>query len=262
MRVTILGCGSSAGVPMIGGPDGRGDWGDCDPSEPKNLRTRSSIVIEGADGQRLLVDTTPDLRAQLLAAAIPAIHAVLFTHAHADHIAGIDDVRILNRIIARPIEAFADARTLAELTSRFSYAFRPHDGKGFYRPVLRPITVQPNQTRPIAGMQVTLIDQDHGATNSIGLRIGRFAYSTDVVSLSETALATLTNLDTWVVDCFQRDRHPTHAWLAQVQTWVTHLKPRRTILTHLGPDMDWAWMQTNLPPTMEPAFDGMTFDVM
>ena len=127
MKITILGCGASAGVPMIGGTDGSGDWGQCDPNEPKNRRTRSSIVVESDRGQRLLVDASPDLRNQIIDCRILGIDAVLFTHAHADHIAGIDDLRILNRIANRPLDAFATQRTRDEITRRFGYAFKPWD---------------------------------------------------------------------------------------------------------------------------------------
>src|SRR5579875_1284417 len=138
MRVTVLGCGGSAGVPTIGGADGRGDWGACDPEEPRNRRTRASIVIENGQGLRLLVDASPDMRAQLLACAVPRIDAILFTHAHADHVLGIDDIRILNRIARRPLDAFAEPRTVAELRRRFDYAFRDWEGPHFFRPVLLP----------------------------------------------------------------------------------------------------------------------------
>ena len=131
MKVTLLGTGGSAGVPMIGGADGSGDWGDCDPNEPRNRRTRISIVVEAPDRQRLLVDTSPEMRNQLLDCRIPSIDAVLFTHAHADHITGIDDVRILNRIVNRPLPAFASPATLVELTRRFGYAFRPWEPPTF-----------------------------------------------------------------------------------------------------------------------------------
>jgi phosphoribosyl 1,2-cyclic phosphate phosphodiesterase len=136
MKVTLLGTGASAGVPMIGGADGSGDWGDCDPAEPRNRRTRSSIIVETSDNQRLLVDTSPDMRGQLLDCRIPGVDAILFTHAHADHITGIDDVRILNRIANRPLPAYASEVTLAEITRRFGYAFKPWQPPHFYRPVL------------------------------------------------------------------------------------------------------------------------------
>ena len=140
MKVTLLGTGGSAGVPMIGGADGSGDWGDCDPAEPRNRRTRSSIVMETSENQRLLVDTSPDMRSQLLDCRIPGVDAILFTHAHADHITGIDDVRILNRIANRPLPAFATPQTLAEIIKRFGYAFRPWEPPHFYRPVLEAKT--------------------------------------------------------------------------------------------------------------------------
>lgn len=260
IRVTLLGVGASAGVPTIGGADGRGDWGACDPAEPRNRRTRSSIAIQAPQGT-LLVDTGPDMRAQLLAHGIGQVDAILYTHAHADHIIGLDDVRILNRIAGRPIQAFATAATLADITGRFGYAFRPWKPPGFYRPVIEPIPVEPWDTIAPAGFPVQLFDQDHGMLHTLGLRIGGFAYSTDVVALEERALEVLAGVDTWVVGCFQRGPHRTHAPLATVLGWVERLRPRRTILTHMGTDLDWAWMAANLPAGVEAGYDGMVLEL-
>jgi phosphoribosyl 1,2-cyclic phosphate phosphodiesterase len=254
-------------VPMIGGPDGAGAWGGCDPSESRNRRTRSSIVVESGgaesgEGTRLLVDTGPDLRTQLLDCRIPRIDAIVYTHAHADHITGIDDVRILNRIVNRPLDAFATAETLAELERRFAYAFRPWQPPGFYRPVLTARAIEPGQTIETAGMNVRIFLQNHGRVNSLGLRIGGFAYSTDVVALDDAAFAALEGVDTWLVGCFLRsERHTTHAHLALVLEWVARLRPRRTVLTHMGTEMDWAWMCANLPAGVEPGYDGMVLEV-
>lgn len=262
MRVVVLGCGGSAGVPLLGGQDGAGDWGICDPAEPKNRRTRSSIVVESGQGRRLLVDTSPDMRNQLLDCRIPWIDAVLFTHAHADHIAGLDDVRILNRVVNRPLEAFASEATLAELTRRFGYAFRPWEPPEFFRPVLVPRAVSAGQRLDIAGLPVWIFRQSHGRSDSLGLRIGSFGYSTDVVALDDNALEGLAGIDTWVVGCFLRQGpHWTHADLNQVLAWVEQLRPRRTVLTHMGPDMDWDWMRRNLPPGVEAGYDGLVLDL-
>jgi phosphoribosyl 1,2-cyclic phosphate phosphodiesterase len=258
MRVTLLGTGGSTGVPMIGGADGSGDWGACDPSEPRNRRTRCSIVIESDAGARLLVDTSPDMRAQLLDCRVPGVDAVLYTHPHADHITGLDDVRLLNRIAGRPLDAFATRPTLDELTRRFGYAFRPWQPPGFFRPVMVPQEVTAGETVCIAGMEVRLFEQDHGFSRSLGLRVGGFGYSTDVVELDDAALDALTGVDTWVVGCFLRhEAHKTHANLTQVLAWVQRLRPRRTVLTHMGPDMDWAWLTANLPVEIQPGYDGM-----
>jgi phosphoribosyl 1,2-cyclic phosphate phosphodiesterase len=261
LKVTLLGVGASAGVPMIGGADGSGDWGDCDPTEPRNFRSRSSIVVE-SHNQRLLVDTSPDMRSQLLASRVPGVDAILFTHSHADHITGLDDVRILNRIAARPLTAYATQQSLDELGQRFGYAFRPWKPPGFYRPVLVGEVVAPCQTIEAAGMTVRLFNQNHGRVDTLGLRIGGFGYSTDVVRLDEDALATLEGVDTWVVGCFLRKgTHPTHANLATVLGWVERLKPRRTVLTHMGTEMDWGWMQAHLPRGVEAGYDGMELSV-
>lgn len=262
MRAILLGSGGSTGVPMIGGPDGHGDWGDCDPREPRNQRTRTSLLLEGDDGARLLVDTGPDLRAQLLAAGIGRVEAVVYTHAHADHITGLDDVRILNRGVDRPLEAFGFAETLAELNTRFGYAFRPMTKTGFYRPALLPRAVAPGDTVAMAGMAVRVFAQDHGWTTSLGFRVGGFAYSTDVVRLDAAALDVLAGVDTWVVGCVRREgTHPTHASLTLVKEWVAEVRPRRTVLTHMGINMDWGWLVAHLPAGIEPGYDGMVLTV-
>jgi phosphoribosyl 1,2-cyclic phosphate phosphodiesterase len=262
MRVTLLGTGGSAGVPMIGGADGSGDWGDCDPGEPKNRRTRSSIVVENKVGQRLLVDTSPDMREQLLRCRIPSVDAVLFTHAHADHITGIDDVRILNRIVGRPLSAFTTMATLTDLIRRFGYAFRPWEPPHFYRPVLEGRPVSHGDLFEAAGLPVQVFTQNHGRVDTLGLRIGTFGYSTDVVALNDAAFSILAGVETWVVGCFLRHGpHWTHADLKTVLEWVERLRPKRTVLTHMGTEMDWAWMRANLPAGVEAGYDGMVLEV-
>ena len=260
MRVTFLGTGGSAGVPLIGGPDGAGDWGRCDSNETRNRRSRSSIVLDGPEG-RLLVDTSPDLRAQLLACRVPGIAAILFTHAHADHVTGLDDVRILNRIAGRPLPAYATAPVLAEITARFPYAFRPWKPPGFYRPVLEPRAVTAGETLAIVGLEVLLFAQDHGYGPSLGLRVGGFGYSTDVVRLDDAAFAALAGVETWVVDCFGLSPHPTHAHLDLALSWAARVGARRTILTHMGPDMDWARVGAILPEGVELGWDGMVLEL-
>ncbi len=257
LLITILGCGGSAGVPHIGGA---GDWGACDPAEPRNIRTRSSIIIEAPQG-RILVDTGPDLRAQLLACQVPRIDAIVYTHAHADHVTGLDDVRLLNRIAGAPIPAFATAVTVAELERRFDYAFRPWTPPWFNRPVFDMTTIAAGETIGTCGTRLRTFDQDHHVMRSLGLRAGGFAYSTDVVRLDDAAFAALEGTDTWLVGCFQRAPHLTHAHVELVLEWRARLGIRRTVLTHMGNDMDWAWLRANLPADVEPAFDGLVLEV-
>jgi phosphoribosyl 1,2-cyclic phosphate phosphodiesterase len=261
LKVIVLGCGGSAGVPMIGGPDGRGDWGECDPAEKRNRRTRSSIVVQGNGGRRFLVDTSPDMRNQLIDHGIASVDGILFTHSHADHILGLDDVRILNRIIGRPMPVRADAHTVSELQRRFDYAFLPWRPPGFIRPVLDIEVVKSGDRVSLAGMEIEVFDQDHGFSTTLGFRLGRFAYCTDVVDLDAPVWSALEGIDTWMVDCFQREPHRTHAWVALVAEWAAKLGARRTILTHMGIDMDWGWMMRNLPRGLEPAYDGMEITI-
>ncbi len=256
LRVTVLGCGGSTGVPSLGGQDGRGDWGACDPGEPRNRRSRASILIQ-APGGTILVDTGPDVREQLLANAVPRVDALIFTHAHADHVAGLDDVRLLNRIIGRPLPTYATQVTRDELARRFEYAFRPWTPPIFYRPVMDFSVIEPGDTIGVCGARIATFDQDHHVVRTLGLRVETLAYSTDVVRLDEAAFAALAGIDTWLVGCFQRQAHMTHAHIGLIDTWRQRLGVRRTILTHMGCDLDWAWMAANLPPGMEAAHDGM-----
>ena len=259
MKVTVLGSGASAGVPQIGGLDGRGDWGLCDPAEPRNRRTRASIMIAG-EGGCLLVDTGPDLREQLLAHGVSTVEAVIYTHAHADHVCGIDDLRSVNRLIDRPLDAWGFPETLHELGERFSYAFRPWVPPGFYRPVLQARPLDPGDVVDILGLPVAVFEQRHGRIRTLGFRIGPFAYSTDVVELTPHAEQVIAGAAVWMVDAFQREPHSSHAHLDQAVAWGQALGVSRTVLTHMGTDLDWATLRRELPPGAEPAHDGMVFE--
>jgi len=256
MRVTILGCGGSNGVPVIGNR-----WGDCDPAEPRNRRRRASVLLESHD-VTVLIDATPDMREQLLAADVHRIDAVLFSHAHADHCHGIDDLREVNRLTNRPLPVYGSAETLDALTSRFSYCFKPlqDPSHGFYRPVLVPTPVTPGIPFPIPPLTLLPIAQDHGYSVSLGFRIGNFAYSTDVLNLDDTAMAALGGLETWVVDCVRIDPHPVHAHLAKVLEWVERLRPRRTWFTHMSNRMDYRHLLATLPEGVAPAYDGQVIE--
>ncbi len=256
MRVTILGCGPSWGVPRIGG-----DWGACDPANPKNRRRRCSILVEEG-GSTLLVDTSPDLREQLLDAAVKKIDAVLFTHAHADHTHGIDDLRSVNRMIGKPLPIYAAAETISELQARFRYIFAPVDGDAttaFYKPAVEPHDIDGPFTA--AGIPVVPFAQDHGFSTSFGFRFGSFAYSTDARLLDDNAFNILAGIDTWIVDCIGYKPHPTHSHVEQTLAWITRVKPRRAIFTHMTESLDYETLRGILPAGIEPGYDGQVIDV-
>lgn len=261
MKITILGCGPSGGVPMIGGAEEGGIWGACDPQDPRDSRTRSSIVIETDEGTRLLVDCGPDLRAQLLRNHIAHIDALIVTHEHADHIGGFDDIRGINRVIQRPLPLYASPDVLKSMQMRFPYAFKPWSGGEFFRPVPAPHPVSAPETMVIQGTDVTFFAQRHYKVATLGLRIGNFAYSTDVELLPDDAIEALRGVKTWVVGCLQREPHVAHACLDDVLRWRAEIKPSRVILTHMGPGLSYGPLAQELPPGMEPAYDSMTFDV-
>ena len=254
MKVTVLGCGASWGVPAIGP-----DWGRCDPTDPRNRRRRGSLLVESR-GSSLLIDTSPDLREQLLDAGVARLDAVLLTHAHADHLHGIDDIRIVNRLIGHPLPLYANAETLDEVERRFGYVLLPAvPGKPLYRPALVPCPI----VGPFlaAGMEVVPFNQHHGFMTTLGFRIGAVAYSTDVTELDEDAFAALAGIELWIVDCLRRQPHPTHSHLAKTLTWIERVRPGRAVLIHMDQSLDYRELSAELPPGVEPGRDGLTIEL-
>jgi phosphoribosyl 1,2-cyclic phosphate phosphodiesterase len=250
MQVTILGCGGSGGVPMIGCR-----CTVCTSDNPKNKRTRSSILIE-VDGKRLLVDTSPDLRAQALGQGLSQVNGILYTHAHADHIHGIDDARYFNYNMKKSIQVCGTEEIINYLNRSFNYAFQMPAGS-WVRPVIEARVIEEYSRFAVAGVPVQSFLQYHGKGKTTGYRIGNFAYSTDVNNLNEQSLQLLESLDVWVVDCLQYEPAPTHAHLAMTLEWIEKLKPRRAVLTHMGHAFDYDTLSRALPPNVTPAYDGM-----
>lgn len=258
LRVTMLGCGGSGGVPYADGTPG-GNWGKCDPDNPRNRRRRVSILVE-REGTALLVDTSPDLRRQILDAGIGHLDAVLYTHAHADHCHGIDELRGLVYARGAPIDAYMDATTRADLTARFGYAFashRPPDSP--YRPLLNDRLIEgPFRAGAI---DVVPFTQGHAGETTVGYRFGPLAYSTDAKTLDDAAFAALAGVKVWIVDCLREKPHPTHAHVALALEWIARLKPERAILTHMNHQSDYEALRALCPPGVEPAYDGMVIEV-
>ena len=257
MRVTILGSGSSSGVPGVGI-----GWGACDPDNPKNRRLRPSILIE-SNGKRILVDASPDLRYQLLHAEIEHLDAVVFTHGHADHLNGLDDLRGINRAMNAPLNVFADATTLDIIGKRFAYVLEPlHEAATiYYKPVLNMHEIVPGEDYEIAGMNVRTFEQDHGYSKTIGFRFNDFGYTTDMVKLPEEAFSVLEGVCIWLVGIFSDKAHKTHIDVDKALKYRERIQPKHTIMTHLGPNLDYAALIERLPEGAEPAFDFMSFIV-
>ena len=261
-RLRVLGCGSSAGVPRPGL-----GWGVCDPSNPRNRRRRCSILVEqeGPAGvTRVLVDTTPDLREQLIDANVPDLDAILYTHPHADHLHGIDDVRslVLNRNTL--LEAWLDEPTSAVARRSFGYMFETPAGSQ-YPPLLREqrLTARVETTIVGAGGSVTALPMlfDHGEIDALGFRFGDVAYTPDVVRIPPESAAMLEGLDLWIVDALRYRQHPTHFSVADALEWIAKLKPKRAVLTDMSSEVDFETLRRELPAGVEPAYDGMVFDL-
>jgi phosphoribosyl 1,2-cyclic phosphate phosphodiesterase len=268
LRVTILGCGSSGGVPRpaLG-------WGACDPNNPKNRRRRCSLLVErqenlkgGANGTktRVLVDTSPDLREQLIDAQVDWLDGIFYTHEHADHTHGIDDLRALFIRRKRRLDAYVDEATARVLTQRFDYCFVTPPGSN-YPPILDEHRVTAGEPVEIAGeggaITVLPFGQDHGDIPSLGYRFGPVAYSSDLVDLPAASVPLLAGLDLWIVDALRYTPHPSHFSVEQALGWIERIRPKRAILTNMHTDLDYAELKARLPAHIEPAFDGLSVEL-
>jgi phosphoribosyl 1,2-cyclic phosphate phosphodiesterase len=263
LEVTILGSGSSTGVPRIGGPDGAGDWGACDPDNPKNRRRRCSILVrrrgEGGD-TTVLVDTSPDLREQLLSAQCAHLEGVLITHDHADQTHGLDDLRAVVFGMRRRLDLYSDRPCLEALKRKFGYTFETPAGRD-YPPILTAHEIEPARSFEIGGaggaMAILPLALQHGRIRSLGFRIGPLAYTPDVNALPEESFAALEGVECWIVDALRYTKHPTHANVATALEWIARVKPKRAVLTNLHMDLDYDTLKRELPDGVEPAYDGM-----
>jgi phosphoribosyl 1,2-cyclic phosphate phosphodiesterase len=262
LRVTILGCGSSGGVPRpaLG-------WGDCDPNNPKNRRRRTSLLVErrsAAGVTRVLVDTSPDLREQLLDAEVDSLDAVLYTHEHADHTHGIDDLRGIFIKRRKRVPVYLDERTAQVMRMRFGYCFEAPPGSE-YPPIVRENRMAAGQMVTVAGeggsIDALPLLQDHGDISSLGFRFGNLAYSCDLKDMPADSVAALAGLDVWIVDALRYKPHPSHLSVDETLAWIERLKPRRAILTNLHNDLDFEELRGRLPPHVEPAFDGLSVEL-
>ena len=261
LRVTILGCGASGGVPRVGTM-----WGRCDPSNPRNRRRRCGLLVErlGTKGRtRVLIDTPPDLRDQLVETRVDWVDGVLYTHDHADHTHGIDDLRMVAYAMRKRVKVWADAATLQSLTQRFAYCFTTPTGSS-YPPILDAHVIDP--AKPIrfdgAGgvLEAVPIVQRHGDIDSLGFRFGRLGYSPDISDLPAESVPMLTGLDVWIVDALRYTPHPSHFHLRRALEWIDRLGAKRGILTHMTGELDYDGVRREVPDHVEPAYDGMVVE--
>jgi phosphoribosyl 1,2-cyclic phosphate phosphodiesterase len=255
-RFTILGCGSSGGVPRLGG-----DWGDCDAGNPKNRRRRCSLLVEraGPNGTtRVLIDTSPDMREQLLDTQVGTLDAVVYTHSHADHMHGIDDLRQIVFNLRHKLPVWADGPTTEALIDRFAYAFVQPAGSD-YPPILDLFAIRGPITINGAGGDIALtpFEVDHGNIRALGFRVADLAYLPDVSTIPETVWPQLANLQVWIIDALRRKPHPSHAHLARTLEWIAQVKPAQAVLTNMHVDLDYATLCAELPAGVTPAYDGM-----
>lgn len=256
LRVTILGCGSSGGVPRLGG-----HWGACDPDEPKNARRRCSILVERVTDTgttSVLIDTSPDMRSQLLDAGVGRLDGVLYTHAHADHVHGLDDLRMIVINMRARLPVWADAPTKAALLERFGYAFIQPKGS-MYPPILDMNDLEGDVTvdGPGGALTFTPFLVIHGGMDALGFRFDGVAYLPDVVKIPDPVWPHLQGLRCWIVDALRRDPHPTHSHLAQTLDWIKDMAPTTAVLTNMHNDLDYHTIAAETPDNIDPAYDGM-----
>ena len=259
LSFTILGCGSSGGVPRLGG-----HWGNCDPDNPKNRRQRCSLLVtrtRGEDVTRVLIDTGPDMRNQLLAADVGTLNAVVYTHSHADHVHGLDDLRMIVFNMRERLQVWADGATSNDLLGRFGYAFAQPSGSA-YPPICELNTIDGDITvdGPGGPIILTPFEVAHGRIDALGFRIGDVAYLPDVSDIPEPVWGVLDDLDCWIVDALRRDPHPTHAHLDKTLEWIARVKPRQAVLTNMHNDLDYDTVNAETPTHIHPAYDGMVLD--
>jgi len=256
VKVIMLGSGTSTGVPRIGGEDGAGDWGDCDPNEPRNRRTRVSILVESNDGARLLVDTSSDCRAQLLANKINAVDAIFWTHDHADHCHGIDDLRVMRYGRGGPLPGYASTETVRRLRQRFGYVFAGQDG---YPTIVNLDTL--DRLKIVSGFGVEWCQMAHGTGETTGYRFeadGKsIAYATDFSAISDQMVELFGDVDILVSDCLRRDPHPTHAHLAMAIELAERCEAKQLVLSHLDKSMDYQTLVDEVPDQVVVGFDGL-----
>lgn len=254
MKVRILGCGTSFGVPRIGN-----DWGLCDPDEPRNRRLRSSILVE-SDGKRLLVDCGPDIREQLLQADVAALDGVIITHDHADHCHGIDELRAIEQTIGHAVPLYARANVLEGLRKRFGYIF---SNRSFYRAVAKPVEL--HDTLDFGGATIRFVDQPHGGITSVGLRIEKedksFVYSIDFNEMTDVMRTLYEGVDVWISDCLGRRPHPSHTHLDAVLGWAQEMRVGKLYLSHMNNSMDYRTLVNELPDWAAPAYDGQEIEL-
>ena len=262
IRLTILGCGSAGGVPRLGPI-----WGACDPDNPKNRRRRCSVLVEKivpGGFTNVLVDTPADLREQLLNARVTHLDGVLYTHDHADHTHGIDDLRMVAYAMKSKVTCHFDPPTRDSILSRFNYCFEQQPGSG-YQPILKSSDIPTHGKIRIPGVNCSLeiqaVPQIHGDIPSLGFRFGAIAYSPDISDLPEASIPLLEGLDVWIVDALRYTPHSSHFSVSDALKWIERLKPKRAILTHMTSDLDYAKLAAELPPNVEPAYDGMVIEV-
>ncbi len=260
LEFTILGCGSSGGVPRVGG-----DWGRCNPANPRNRRRRCSLLVRRIAPHgvtTVLIDTGADMREQLLSADVPDVDAVLYTHAHADHVHGIDDLRALALVRRRRIDVYMDEPTSLRLHAAFGYCFATPPGSG-YPPILTEHRIRPGHPITVSGpggdIAVMPFLQHHGEIDSLGFRIGGVAYSSDVFGLPDESLPHLAGLDLWIVDALRDTPHVSHFSVADALAWIKRLRPHHAVLTDLHVDLDYDELAARLPAGVEPAYDGLSF---
>ncbi|MFT4794113.1 MAG: phosphoribosyl 1,2-cyclic phosphate phosphodiesterase [Paracoccaceae bacterium] len=259
LRFTILGCGSSGGVPRLGGTSGL--WGACDPTNPRNRRRRCSMLVErdGPEGvTRVLIDTSPDLREQLLDAGVGDLDAVIYTHEHADHVHGLDDLRMIVFNMRRRLPVWADSTTQSALLNRFGYAFVQPEGSPYpsildLKTIDGPVTI----TGLGGAIEFRPFEVNHGAIDALGFRIGPLAYLPDVAEMSDEAWDEVTGADTWIVDALRYKPHPTHSHLEQTLDWIVRAQVRRGIITNMHVDLDFDAVARETPGNVDPAHDGM-----